>query len=570
MEIKLNNYIEAPYGENLVRARGLDPKTFLEPNENNMLSPILLDNIIFAADWVIKNVNKKAATIVDSDCDGFCASAILLNYLKQLYPEWNIDFFVHERKGHGLSDIVEDVDISEYDLIFLPDAGTNDDIYFEEYKDTHFIILDHHLRTSENPIPSNAIIVNNQLSEGYSNKFLSGAGVTWQFVRYLDMISQTSYANNLIDLAAVAIIGDVMNITTPENQYIITKGLSNLQNTFLKYLRDNSAYKIGDTLTPTGVAFYMVPFINSMCRMGTIDEKKRMFMSFIDPTHQVESHKRGVAAGTMVDVVIETIRECTNAKSRQSRLQDNMAALCDKQIIENDLLTNKILTIVLDENFDNIPSEMNGLTATKISNDTGHPTLIGRVGNDNMYKGSIRGLTTIDMPPFKEFLQSSGFFTMVEGHNNAAGFEIPYKKLDRFIAWSNEQLKDISLDTKTWYVDFLKDANDDNIIDIVKEMDNFKNYWGQGFPEALIAVKDIPVKRSDVSVMGKNMDTVKITYNGISYMFFKQSQSEVKKILEHSNFKLSIVGTANLNKYYSKVTSQIFVCDYSISPDFNF
>lgn len=96
-----------------------------------------------------------------------------------------------------------------------------------------------------------------------------------------------------------------------------------------------------------------------------------------------------------------------------------MAELCAQQILENDLTNNKIITIILDENFDSMPSEMNGLTATKIANDYGHPTLIGRIGHDGCLRGSIRGLSTIDMPPFKDFLQSSGMFTMLEGHQLA-------------------------------------------------------------------------------------------------------------------------------------------------------
>lgn len=415
MNIKLNYEIEAPYGINLIKARGLDPGIFLRPNPQHLISPTKLDNIDKGVEILKKNIGARAATIVDSDCDGYCASAILINYLKQIYPDWHIDFFVHERKGHGLEDIVKQIDLEDYNLIFLPDAGSNDDIYFKQYFNTDFIVLDHHLRTSTENIPNNVALINNQLSENYDNKALSGAGVTWKFIKYLDTIFNVNYAYSLIDLAAVSIISDVMDITTPENRFIIETGLEQLNNDFIKFLRDNAAYKIGETLTPIGVAFYIVPLINAMCRMGNTEEKKRMFLSFIEPHLQVESHKRGVAAGTMVDVITESVRECTNAKARQTRQQDSMAALCKKQIIENDSLKNKILVIVLDEFFDDIPSEMNGLTATKISNETGHPTLIGRVNEEGMLRGSIRGLTTIDMPPFKEFLLSSNMFEYVEG-----------------------------------------------------------------------------------------------------------------------------------------------------------
>lgn len=570
MEVKLKYEVVEPFVKNLVKARGKDPETFLHPDKTNLAHPTSLAGMTKAAYYVQKHAGHKAATIVDSDCDGFCASAILLNYFKELFPNWEIDYYVHERKGHGLSDIVEDVDLTEYQLIFLPDAGSNDDIYFNDLSFVDFIVLDHHERTNEAQLPDNVAIVNNQLSPDYDNKALSGAGVTWQFCRYLDELYETDFAWQFIDLAATAIIGDIMDITTPENRYIITEGLANYSNTFLCRLRDAAAFKLGPTLTPTGVAFYIVPQINAMCRMGSIDEKKRMFLSFIDPFTQVECHKRGVAAGTMVDVVIESVRECTNAKSRQKRLQDNMASLCDQQIMENDLLSNKIVVITLDENFDDMPSEMNGVTATKVANETGHPTLIGRINDEGMLRGSIRGLSTVNMPPFKDFLQSSGFFEFVEGHQNAAGFSLPYKKLDKFLDWANEQLKDVDLNTKTWNVDFQFSPNSSDLSQVIYDLDSVQNLWGQGFPEPLISIPNLRVNRSEISVMGKDSDTVKIYVNGIAFMFFKRTQQQVKDILKYPRAVFNIVGKANLNRFGGRTTPQIFVEDYEAREDLGF
>ena len=418
MKVKLKYNVSAPFKENLIRARGiLDINKFLSPSEKELQTPNNFGECKCeeAANWITENVGKKALTIVDSDCDGYCASAILINYLKEVYPTWHIDFFIHSKKQHGLEDVVEELDLNEYSLVFLPDAGSNDDQYFLDYPYTKFIILDHHLRSVNCSEPENSVIINNQLSNEYTNKSLSGAGVTWQFCRYLDNKLGVQYADKFIDLASVAIIGDVMDITNLENRYIISNGLQHFNNTFLKLLRDNAAYQLGESITPIGVAFYIVPMINSMCRTGTLAEKERMFLSFIEPTYQVECHKRGVAKGTMIDVAIESVRECTNAKARQKKLQTQMAELCEKQIIENDLTNNKILTIVLDDDFEDMPSEMNGLTATKLANDYGHPVIIGRVNKDGYLRGSMRGLSTIDMPPFKEFLLSSKLFEMVEG-----------------------------------------------------------------------------------------------------------------------------------------------------------
>ena len=418
MNVKLKYEINAPYKENLIRARGIeDVDGFLMPSPSNLQDPRALGaaEMQLAKEWIDEYQGCPALTVVDSDCDGFCASTILLNYLKDLFPTWDIDFFTHSKKQHGLEDVVEELDLDEYQLVFLPDAGSNDDEYFERFPNTKFIILDHHLRSIEEHWPTNATIINNQIAAGYKNKSLSGAGVTWQFCRYLDEEYGENYASKYNDLAAVAIIGDVMDITTPENRYIIDNGISKFNNVFLKLLRDNAAFNLGDTLTPIGIAFYIVPMINSMCRMGTAEEKERLFLAFYNPTFQVECHKRGVAKGTMIDVAIESVRECTNAKARQKKMQTQMAELCEKQIVENNLDENKIMIIQLNEEFEDMPSEMNGLTATKLANDYGHPVIIGRVNSDGFLRGSMRGLSTIDMPPLKEFFINSGLFEYVEG-----------------------------------------------------------------------------------------------------------------------------------------------------------
>ena len=570
MNVKLKYEINAPYKENLIRARGIeDVDGFLMPSPSNLQDPRALGaaEMQLAKEWIDEYQGCPALTVVDSDCDGFCASTILLNYLKDVFPAWDIDFFTHSKKQHGLEDVVEELDLDEYQLVFLPDAGSNDDEYFERFPNTKFIILDHHLRSIKEHWPTNATIINNQIAAGYKNKSLSGAGVTWQFCRYLDEEYGENYASKYNDLAAVAIIGDVMDITTPENRYIIDNGISKFNNVFLKLLRDNAAFNLGDTLTPIGIAFYIVPMINSMCRMGTAEEKERLFLAFYNPTFQVECHKRGVAKGTMIDVAIESVRECTNAKARQKKMQTQMAELCEKQIVENNLDENKIMIIQLNEEFEDMPSEMNGLTATKLANDYGHPVIIGRVNSDGFLRGSMRGLSTIDMPPLKEFFISSGLFEYVEGHSLAAGCSIPYKKLDEFTNWANEQLKDVSMDSKTWFVDFKAKGKDADLKAIICSMDELSHLWGQGFPEAMLYIDDINVSRADISVMGKNADTVKITHNGISYMFFKRSPEEVKELTQYARAKLRVVGTANLNVYYNRTTPQIFVSDYEIEDD---
>lgn len=77
-------------------------------------------------------------------CDGYTSSSILWNYIKDFYPEANLHFLCHEHKDHGLEDTWEKIDEEHWDLLVLPDAGSNDYEYHKLFKEkgTDIIVLD--------------------------------------------------------------------------------------------------------------------------------------------------------------------------------------------------------------------------------------------------------------------------------------------------------------------------------------------------------------------------------------------------------------------------------------------
>ena len=106
-----------------------------------------------------------------------------------------------------------------------------------------------------------AFVVNNQISPNYKNKELTGAGVTYQFCRYLDQINGTNYVEDLIDLAALGICGDMGSVLELENRYFMKTGFNNIKNKFFKALVEKQDYSMGSVVNPTTVAFYIVPLI---------------------------------------------------------------------------------------------------------------------------------------------------------------------------------------------------------------------------------------------------------------------------------------------------------------------
>lgn len=82
-------------------------------------------------------------------------------------------------------------------------------------------------------------------------------------------------------------------------------------------------------------------------------------------------------------------------------------------------------------------------------------------------------------------------------------------------------------------------------------------------PEPVIAVKDLVVRASDVQVIGKNKDTLKISKNGITYIKFF-AKDLINEISKYNEMQLTIVGTANVNEWMGNVTPQILIKDIDI------
>lgn len=64
--------------------------------------------------------------IIDSDCDGFTSSAVLMNYIYRINPEYvvhNVKYLLHEGKQHGIELKKIPTNIN---LLVCADSASND------------------------------------------------------------------------------------------------------------------------------------------------------------------------------------------------------------------------------------------------------------------------------------------------------------------------------------------------------------------------------------------------------------------------------------------------------------
>ena len=562
----VNENFKTNDGENLLHSRGVeDVNLFLNPTSECIQDPINLSNIHEGATLLINTINNngKILIVVDSDTDGFTSAAIIYQYIHRINKDIEIEYLLHEGKQHGLEDHINTIMDSgkTYNLIILPDSSSNDLDYHEQLKGISLpcLVLDHHLTDVE--ISSNAVVINNQLSPNYINKELTGAGVVYQFCRYLDSLLDVKYADDYIDLAALGVIGDMGSMLTLENRYLAVKGLSNIKNFLFKSILDKQEYSTGGKINPITVAFYVVPLINAMIRVGTMDEKTRLFEAFIDGTKKIPSGKRG-AKGTLEYAAIESVRECTNARTRQNKILDDAVGRLEAKIFKHDLLENKILFIRLDDD-DEFPSALNGLCAMKLAAKFKKPTIVARLNDEGYIRGSARAVSNSPLPNLKSFFTNSGFFEYAMGHEGAHGISISNKKLSDFHDWANKELADINFGEGVYDVNFSRAAADKDIEDIIFDLAKYENTWGQNNPEALIYIHDLNINRNDYQIIGKDKTTIKIEKFGITYLKF-HAKKMIEELEQLNEIKMELIGKTNVNEFAGRITPQIFIEDYEV------
>ena len=580
MKINLANFnFDKDYAKSLLMYRGVeDVEAFLNPTREYLQPPARLKGMAVGAGMYLRVVNKPDShvlIVVDSDNDGYTSAAIIYQYTRRLSPSCKVDYWLHEGKQHGLQDHIDRLMEQDYkyDLIILPDSSSNDANYHDmlEEINTPCLILDHHL--TDVKLSYNAAVINNQLSPEYKNKELTGAGVVYQFCRYIDSLTGNEWADDYLDLAAWGIIGDMGSVLEMENRYIITAGLKNIKNDFFKALLEKQAYSITkkmgaswedimDKLTPTSVAFYIVPLVNGMIRVGTMEEKERLFLAFIDGSRLVPSGKRG-AKGTMERVDVEAARECANAKARQDKAKLAAVERLEAKIFKYDLLENKVLFVRLEDD-DKFPSELNGLIAMQLAAKYKKPTIVARLNEQGFDRGSARGVDKSELKDFKQFLMDSGYFEYAQGHANAFGVSIDDDYLHEFHQYANEKLANYNFGENSHDVNFVRSADSTDLSDLVMDIGGLSHVWGQGNKEPLIYIKPVVIDPAKIMVMGSNKDTVKININGIDYIKFRATDLIDELRCASGAVQIEMVCKANINEWMGRCTPQMMIEDCEI------
>ena len=538
----------------------------MNTTEDDLINPEQLDRIKDGVKMLIGHINAqdKILVQVDSDADGYTSAAFLINYLNRLFPaavQNNFLYRVHDNKSHG---IVYETVPEDVKLVIAPDSSSNDYDVHKQLKERgcDVLVIDHHLADH---VSQYACVINNQMCE-YPTKSLSGVGVVYKFCSYIDSLLSTDYAEDYLDLTAVGIIADVMDLKDFETRYLVSKGLSNVRNPFLKELCKRMDFKIQGQLNPFKVGFYVAPFINATNRSGEHTERILLFESMLEfkAYEQIPSTKRG-CKGMLEPRVEQAVRTCTNVKNRQDKKKVQNTEMIENIIQDKELYNHTLIAVKLPKE-KAADRNLTGLIATQIANKYRHPTAIlneTEHDGEKWWEGSMRGAPHIDITDTREMFLKTGLVEYCEGHANAGGVGIKDSNFDALIENLDYEYADLDFEPCYWVDADVSLTNSQKAENIVLQVASLNDYWGQGIQQPYLAFTDIKITKDNCQLMKSN--TFKITCGELSFIKFSMPDEEWENLIPDMGYKvLTIIGTCQLNNWNGYEYPQVLIEDYQI------
>ena len=173
----------------LLQARGIETReaaeAFLHPSREQILDPLLLHDMAKARDMLLDAVLQKLPVVIygDYDCDGVCASVILLDTLEKMGADVHPYIPDRHREGYGLNmDAVEKL-AKTYKVLVTVDCGITgvEEVEFARSIGMDTVVTDHH--ECKEQLPDAVAVVDPRRTDcPYPFKELAGVGVVFKLI----------------------------------------------------------------------------------------------------------------------------------------------------------------------------------------------------------------------------------------------------------------------------------------------------------------------------------------------------------------------------------------------------
>lgn len=507
----------------------------------NYLEPLdHYDNIRKAAQIISNAIDNREHiyVLLDEDMDGMMTTVIQYIFLKRCNPNLKVTVIVHKTpKSHGLQDkiVMQDLLNMSYGIegittnigvLWIGDASSNEVDLHKQLVDLGWkvVVTDHHDKVVDNNV---ATVVSNLFSKNVENKSLSGAGVTFKLCQAIDELRDTHYSRDLISFVHISNISDSREFINPEQHTFRYWGLQAPYCTLKPFI---NAFNYNGGLDNKSFSFGLISRINAVIRVGTIEQKQKVFLALADGSYMSEA--------------LEICKKCKAEQDKQVN-----------EILENGLTLQYNGQINIYET--DTPTPLTGLIANKLQDRDNRTVFVVHNFNGEM-KGSCRSPYDEKDVNIRQLCEQSNEFYYASGHGSAFGISWNYLNSQDIANWIwSLTLSEPNIATLgSWTTKSIPKY-------LFSEFGANTSLYGQGIKDPLVHIHSITVNQGDIREMGANGRTLKLSKDGIEFMWFRISNADKEKLL-NTPYELELVGTMRINEWNGRKTPQIIVEKYEI------
>ncbi|MBQ9145731.1 MAG: single-stranded-DNA-specific exonuclease RecJ [Clostridia bacterium] len=378
---------------------------FLYPKAEHMIPAERIRGMSAAVARIREAIDAGERILVfgDYDCDGICATSILVHYLRSQGAD-TVYHIPRREDGYGLSELAVERVVGEHfpDLMVTVDCGIASpaEVAYAQDLGVDVIVTDHHEPQEELP---DCILVNPKLGDEEGLRDICGAAVALKLV---EALSNTETACGYLDLACIATIADVVPLVG-ENRVIASLGLKALGQTKRPGLRALLRSCEAEKPSASDVGFRIAPRLNALGRMNDTTDVVELFMT------------------EEAFVIGELVARIEAANTARQSVTKTLLREAEAKLIDYDL-TNRYAIVLYDEHWE---AGVLGLAAARLANDYHRPVVMLTKAGD-VLKGSARSVGEVNL--FACLVGTSSHLVTFGGHKAAAGLSLSPDQLRPF------------------------------------------------------------------------------------------------------------------------------------------
>ena len=512
-------------------------------------------------------LNKENVTVFgDYDVDGITSTCLLIKSLRQF--GLNLSYYIPSRlkDGYGLSKaFIERTANENIQLIIVTDSGIGaiEEVEIANKYGIDVVIFDHHAQLLDKIPNAIAVVDPNRIDQKeikYSYiKSLCAAGVVFVFLVYLMQYfhktcnvktqcvktqrvkTQSVDVMNLIDLAALGTIGDLVDLVGINRGFV--KYLLHTQKVCLGLQELMNIFKISKIKGVEDIAYYISPALNAAGRMGQAEKAVELLLSTSEEDAKQHASELVMLNTRRKEIEKETFKEALKLAEENSS---------DKGICVYG---------------DNWHEGVIGIISGKLREKYQKPVFVISFNNGDIGRGSVRSMPGLHAGQLINKAVESGILESGGGHELAGGLAIKRENINKFTDFleqeiPNELVSSLDID----YV-LTSRSNLHNISDEINKLMPF----GSGLPKPTFAMKHCRILEAKFIndnfhlrfVLSDECNRGRV--KAILFHSYMNKQFE-QAILAHHHSLFDVIGNISYNQNYG---SSFIIKDIKFSEDLN-